>query len=176
LAPTAYHEAGHAVICCALGFDVEKVTIVPGDEGSRGHNLPRRLPQFRRFEWGFLTGARLGRYHDYTVTLLAGTEAQRHYNPRSVRSYHHSSDYRRVEEILIRLHGEDKPERFAAFRYLKIRARNLVSRETNWVRIEGLAKALLERRTLSGDEVKEVFAATLDAHFGLPPLTLRPFS
>jgi hypothetical protein len=34
----------------------------------------------------------------------------------------------------------------------------------NWARIEGLAKALLEHKTLTGDELREVFRASLDAH------------
>lgn len=33
----------------------------------------------------------------------------------------------------------------------------------NWARIEGLAKALIERGTLIGDEVKEVFRESVDA-------------
>ena len=148
---TAYHEAGHAVVSAVLGFDVKKVTIV-SDEDSVGHMLPRGYLQLRRLDWEVPTGARLGRYHDYVLVLLAGTEAVHHFNPRGVRSHHldhKDSDYRRVLEILLKLHGRDEPERFAAFRYLRIRARNLVNREINWVKIEGLAKALLERQTLS---------------------------
>jgi ATP-dependent Zn protease len=155
----AYHEAGHAVAACRLGFDVKKVTIIPTDQAA-GSMLPRGYLQFRRLEWETFTGARLGRYHDH---MVAGTEAQRRYNPRSVRSlhlHHKGSDYSRVVELLFRLHGHDDDECRAAFRYLRIRTRNLVM---NWVRIEGLAKALIERKTLSGDEVREVFQASLDA-------------
>ena len=78
---TAYHEAGHAVVSAVLGFDVKKVTIVP-DEDSLGHMLPRGYLQCRRPEWEIPTDARLGRYHDFVIILLAGTEAVRHFNPR----------------------------------------------------------------------------------------------
>jgi hypothetical protein len=111
------------------------------------------------------TGKQLGRYYDLIVILLAGTEAQRRFNPRSVRGlYSRGSDYHRVHELLLRLHGDAEPERFAAFKYLRIRTQNLVNNPLNWVRIEGLAKALLERGTLTAGEVKGVFGASVDAH------------
>ena len=176
LIQTAYHEAGHAVISYELGFNVKRVTIVPGED-SLGHMKPRGYLQLHRLEGKIPTGEQLGRYHDRIVILLAGTEAQRRYNPRSVRNLHRhlpGSDYQRVNELLMHLHGEDEGR--AAFRYLKIRARNFVSHETNWVRIEGLANALLESQTLSGDEMEKVCAASIDAHYGLPPLTRQSFA
>lgn len=160
----AYHKAGHAVASCQLGFGARKVTIVPTDT-AEGSMSPKGYVQLHRLEWDTFTGARLGRFHDKIVVLLAGVEAQRRYSPRSVRSLHlhrKDSDFSRADELLFRLHGHDNECR-AAFRYLQIRTQNLVNNEMNWARIEGLAKALIERGTLIGDEVKEVFRESVDA-------------
>lgn len=83
----AYHKAGHAVASCQLGFGARKVTIVPTDT-AEGSMSPKGYVQLHRLEWDTFTGARLGRFHDKIVVLLAGVEAQRRYSPRSVRSLH----------------------------------------------------------------------------------------
>jgi hypothetical protein len=46
---------------------------------------------------------------------------------------------------------------------LQARARNLVSNPVNWRMIEDLAKALLERQSLTGKEVGDVLHASLQA-------------
>ena len=48
-------------------------------------------------------------------------------------------------------------------KYLRARTRNLVSNPRNWRQIEDLAKALLERRTLTGEEVNDVLLASMQA-------------
>ena len=58
-------------------------------------------------------------------------------------------------DFLLSLHGEQK-ERDYVIKYLRARTRNLISNPRNWRRIEDLAKALLERRTLTGEEVDDV--------------------
>ena len=98
------------------------------------------------------------------LTLL---EAQRRFvHPRSVRAYHASSDVEYATDILLRLHEDGwngGKEYSYACEYLRARARNFVNDPLNWRLIEDLAKALLERRTLSGKEVAEGVKASLDA-------------
>jgi hypothetical protein len=160
--PVAYHEAGHAVAQWRFGFKIKEVTIVPDGEvaGSVSHKRSLRL---YRLEWEIPTGKQLGRYHDLIVTTLAWEEAQRRFRPRSVRRDRSAGDYRFVNELLLRLHGEAEPERLAAFRYLQLRARHFVNHPENWLLIEALAKALLERQMLSGEEVKQVILASFEA-------------
>jgi ATP-dependent Zn protease len=54
-----------------------------------------------------------------------------------------------------------KGERNCAFKYLEARARNLVNHR--WRMVEDLAKALLERQSLTGKEVGDVLRASLQA-------------
>jgi hypothetical protein len=129
LAVVAYHEAGHAIAQCRLGFKIKEVTIIPNGEvaGSVSH----RSLRLYRLAWEIPTGKQLGRYHDMIVTTLAGEEAQRRFSPRSVRRDRSASDYRFVNELLLRLHGEAEPERFTAFRYLQFgRGISLTTRKT----------------------------------------------
>ena len=159
LAATAHHEAGHAFSDWKFHFKIKQVTIVPGD-GSLGTATTKYF-QFRRLESGRLDdGKQIGRYHDRIVTLLAGEEAQRRFDPKSIRKHHAAGDYDSVKEVLMRLHPDAEKECFYAFRYLRARTRNLISNPMNWRRIEDLAKALLERRTLSGEEVDDVLKAS----------------
>ena len=158
----AYHEAGHAIAQWRLGFKIKKVTIIPKGEVAGSVSYKRSL-RISRLEWETPTGKLLGRYHDLIVTTLAGEEAQRRFSPRSVRRDRSAGDYRSVNELLFRLHGEAEPERFAAFRYLQLRARNFVNHPQNWILIEALAKALLKHQTLSGEEVDQVIQASFEA-------------
>jgi hypothetical protein len=163
LATIAYHEAGHVVASHQFEFKIKQVTIVPTDYVI-ARVTPRSYVRLRSLEWDTSTGKRLDRYHNHIVILLAGPEAQRHFNLHTVRYYssEERSDYHRVRELLYRLHGENKESSYA-FKYLRERARNLVTNPLNWSLIEALANALLERQTLSADEVFEVFKERLDA-------------
>jgi ATP-dependent Zn protease len=162
LSATAYHEAGHAFADWKFHFKIKQLTIVPGD-GSLGTATTKYF-QFRQLEYGRLDdGKRIGRYHDRIVTLLAGEEAQRRFDPKSIRKHHGAGDNDSVKELLMRLHPDAEEECRYAFRYLLARTRNLVSDRRNWRQIEDPAKALLERRTLTGEKVNDVIQASRDA-------------
>ena len=106
------------------------------------------------------------RYHDRIVCALAGLQAQRRVAPQSVKSRDANGDEAIAAELLLRLHGEEK-ERNCAFKYLEARARNLVNHR--WRMVEDLAKALLERQSLTGKEVGDVLRASLQAQMQEPP-------
>jgi hypothetical protein len=76
------------------------------------------------------------------VMLLAGEEAQRRFNPKSIRKYHAAADHGSVIEVLTRLHL-DAEECRCAFRYLLARTRNLISNPWYRRRIYG-ARVVLE--------------------------------
>ena|SRR2546429_5465947 len=155
LVVTAYHEAGHALADHRLGFKIKWVTIVGNAEAAgRTHsNLGLKL---KVLEYGYPSSATVARWHDKIVSILAGGEAQRRYSPHSIRSYMMQGDRESVVDILMRLHPAEAEMR-AVFKYLKIRTSNLIGQPRNWGMIRDLARALLKRKTLTGDEVKAVF-------------------
>ena len=161
LRATAYHEAGHAVADWRHGFKIKRVTIVPA-VNSKGMVSGKDF-RFRDLEYGRLTGNRIGYYHDRIICCLAGGEAQRRFNPRSFRTHHTASDIESVKELLFRLHSDQEKEAFHAMKYLQARARNFVRFSMNRQMIEDLAKALLERRSMTGEEVAETLRASMQA-------------
>ena len=91
---------------------------------------------------------------------LAGLEAQRRAAPKAIGSSEAHSDEAIAANLLLRLHGEER-ERNCALKYLEARARNFVNR--HWQMIQDLAKALLERQSMTGKEVGDVLRASLQA-------------
>ena len=104
LAATAHHEAGHAVADSKFGFKIKQVTIVPSDEAV-GSARTKGL-QLRWLEYEKPTRKRIGYCHDLIISLLAGAEAQRRFDPKSIRRHHAVGDYQSAKEVLIRLHGD----------------------------------------------------------------------
>jgi hypothetical protein len=155
----AHHEAGHAVVSRKLRFKIKQVTIVPKGEAAGSVTWLKALGV--SYNSG-ITGESIGRHHDRVVALLAGVEAQRRFKPQSIRRYQTTCDYSAAADFLLSLHGEEK-ERNCASKYLQARTRNLVSNPVNWRFIQDLAKALLERQTLTGKEVNDVIQASKDA-------------
>jgi ATP-dependent Zn protease len=161
-AATAYHEAGHAVAALCLHLPIKHVTIVPEND-THGHIQIR--PPFRRSdnpEFDRSDRLRL-KLETYAIFCLAGLEAQRKFRPSSARSYHWHQDYVHVLDYLDSF-AEDNDEVQVWLRLLRIRARNLIA--THWALVEALAAALMERKRLSGDEVRGVL-------FGRKPLGLE---
>jgi hypothetical protein len=181
LVATAYHEAGHAVADWKLGFEITRVTIVPSidhnGEKAYGYVLTRRLglKLIKAIEDGRLTEREMGYIHGNIVAMFAGIEAQRKWNPRSVRSYHGEGDRENIVNFLVRLHSDNNREASYAFKYLRARARNFVEHGEHWRIIEDLARELLERKTMNGKEVFATIVASMDAPFGKCELSkLKP--
>ena len=163
LKATAYHEAGHAVAFERFGFKIKKVTIV-----RKGEYLGACAVKHLRLHRADVVGRRacreqLGRCHDYIVSIFAGGEAQRRFCARSLTRFSTSTDYEIVNGFLFHLHRGRKKEIFHVFRYLRARAQNFVSYPSNWRIIHDLATALLERKTLTGEEAKAVLLASQEA-------------
>ena len=85
------------------------------------------------------------------MVFLAGLEAQRKRRVSSVRSYHAHSDY--LDAVDLQPFSESMEEMNAWLRLLMVRTRAIVNSEAWWAAIEGLARILMEKRTLSGREV-----------------------
>jgi hypothetical protein len=152
---TAYHEAGHAIANKVLGLKLRLVTIVPkGDyagvvKGAIGINVERlRDDDFSVDE--------VSRWHNEIIVLLAGAEAQKKFRPRSMKPHMVAADNANIQTILENLHPSN--ERRAIMTWLRVRTRNLINHPKHWRYIEDLAGVLIERPTLTGDEVSDVIA------------------
>ena len=137
-ADVAYHEAGHAVISYRLDFYLGSATIVPdhhqGTEGSQS---------------GESTWPDGSRDADYIVSLYAGGAAQRRFNPAAEGKGCGQDDEKAGE--LLQSHPDLNEER------LRKRSHELVAK--HWPEIEAVARALLDERTLSGDDIEFVCLA-----------------
>jgi hypothetical protein len=161
LVVSAYHEAGHAVIDRKLGFKVKRVTIIPDPKLGAAGQVNNRYLCLSRVQFDNSYGSIRTRCHNWIIGAFAGEEAQRRHNPRSVRSHHGAHDRKQISEILGRLHGENSEVIKHAYSYLQAEARKLVAYPITWRKIEDLAKALLERKTLSGEEVDDILRASM---------------
>lgn len=160
-AATAYHEAGHAVVAWCLDLEVGSATIVP-DNDSAGHVMiePEEPSTCA-------AAVRGGPWHPCrlllekrVMVLQAGEVAQRCYNPHSVRRGHSQDDFKKCVDIL-RIYAPDEEKRDVMPHYLLLRKWTIYLIEQHWHLVEAVAKALLERRELSGAQILDVI---LDAN------------
>jgi ATP-dependent Zn protease len=150
LEEVAYHEAGHVVVGHRLGVELASVDILRDGEGGNGHTV------FNVPSW-FRPSAHLDdrrrRYAGAVVTtFLAGPVAEA-----GVAGFHNLEgsgyDLDAVAREWLRL--LEPPERYESrLEELTARAEGLVGE--NWPAIEKVAKALLERRRLTGAEARDL--------------------
>lgn len=177
----AYHEAGHAVAAFFLPLAERTtwVTIRPQDleEGDAGAHYCRRTQ-------ANLTGqsADADKVRASAIVALAGTEVDRHLTGNAFTSG--SSDYEEVKQLLVdTLLAREIQEAVAAVTLLQARSigleeiadsaaaaidddlkrlfeplRNEANAlvESHWPQVEAVARALLERGVLSGEEVSAI--------------------
>jgi hypothetical protein len=141
---TAYHEAGHAIICERLGIRVKHVTIIP-DDGSSGRCTHEKIISRRELEFDSSDGRGL-RIEKIIMICLAGLIAQRISHPRSVRNYHASSDYRQAADLALSCTGSVRQAE-AHLKWLSIRTEDLV--KLSWSAVEALVADLSVHGTLT---------------------------
>jgi hypothetical protein len=155
----AYHEAGHTVAAWCLRLRVRRATIV-SDEDLGGHvEIEREKPSTcaaiaRGERWH---PSRL-RAERRVMFLQAGEVAQLRYNLRSVSHYHYLLDLHDCIDLLTRYAIHDvNPDTKPHYDLLYKWTGSLI--EQHWHLVEAVAKALLERRELSGTQVRAVIDA-----------------
>ena len=150
----AYHEAGHAVVACRLGRRPSAVSV-----GATKRSLGNVVLRTRAVESD--SPRNWCRNEDAMVIALAGPLAQRRHAPRSDwRQRKHrtllgpdrGTDFDLFNELLCRQHYS-RTVRTAYDKYVRARTQELVN--VNWLAIDRVAQALLERGSLTREELFE---------------------
>ncbi len=159
----ALHEASHAIAGLRLGFDIKRVHVRPGTAGQLGEC--RLLPGMA-FDGD---ADRIAAAH--AIVALSGLAAQRRLSSSEFGGQHQVHDIAAVADLILRLDdGSDVPmaldddaerrhliENLQMYEMLRTRADTLVrEHRASVVRV---ARALIERDELSGDDVKALIAA-----------------
>ncbi len=149
----AYHEAGHAVVGWKSGLKVRRVTIEPdAEDRTLGHVLYARARGFRP-DIRLDDRARC-RAERHIVCSFAGQLAHAKFLGR--RGWGMEQDDREAVGYGLYLRCTSTEAREAYLHYCFLTARDLV--KTQWRGIQAVARALLQRSTLTGSEVIEVLS------------------
>ena len=146
----AFHEAGHAVAAWAQGIGVEYATI-EHEEGERGRIALEQEP-------GLLTSvAEMERL--IRVSLAGPMAQQRACGDAEIDQERAGADMIIVRALFIVITGGNI-DRFPQFiTRLRDETEALIFEPLNWARVLSVAAALVERRTLTGDELRDVINA-----------------
>lgn len=158
---TAYHEAGHAAISILFRLPFRRVTINPNmTAGTDGHVSGGTIPEWicALADDGDIweNPSATSRAIDTISMLKAGHIAERHATKRP--DYDGASgDRMQAYDWLVCLASEEPHEELLALdRWLDLLTARLVKR--HWKAIEAVAQALIERQSLSGQEVRRIVA------------------
>jgi hypothetical protein len=157
LITTAHHEAGHAVACVVLGIEIVDCWI-DCDGGRVNHRYPVHIIVGGHDVTEDNYDANVeNAYRQSIVIALAGEAAQLLYDPQSIGAYERGLAMDRAE--IQRLLGCIKPpaDRDAILAECKVRANNLV--KAHWPQVVKLATVLIERRSISGQEIAVLLAS-----------------
>lgn len=170
-AAIAYHEAGHAIVAhfVEIGLHKNKAVSILADPKSLGRTRKSGAGLVHRTEWDGSDRKRL-LAERHAMACLAGVEAQRHNDPRSIRSGDGSSDWSAACELLEPF--VESPEELRAWmKLLLVRTRQIVT--DRWRYIEALAKELLICREMTREDVFKVIESVTESRLDSrrPPTT-----
>ena len=160
---TAYHEAGHALAYILINRKFKYATIKP-DSDSLGHVMPYFKPS-KFTEWSisrnFCDPLDFGNHFKQDFISLAGYAAAKIFTGRYKNNiYQHTSDYDEwIERSLI-----DLPDKLnlSYQRFMRLYVIDVLSLELNWLRVKAIAEALIEKETLSYNDVFNVNRQAID--------------
>lgn len=147
LKAVAYHEAGHAVVGVLMGVYFDAVTIIP--------NVAEETGGFVNFLDDDVAE------EDALIILYAGPAAEAKFRKCSFLNTHSISDLKRARLIFEtwiqperKTDGSDDP-RLSQLYYVTNKQAKLVVNSV-WDKIEAVSDALIERKTLTYDEVAKL--------------------
>jgi hypothetical protein len=154
---TAYHEAGHAACYIILGKRFKYVTIESAEDDfskSAGHLMRVIEHTGERLEMEVYNGTPRARrwIEARAMTYAAGNIAECYFAKRRIVAGAASDFSNLVNEISDLCSSDDEVS--AYWNWLTIRTRNLLLNPENWLLVDAIAKALLERRKLTYREAK----------------------
>jgi hypothetical protein len=151
-AASAYHEAGHAVVRCVLGFGPKSAKITPNHDADSATRYANPLRGIKLCTDGS-SGRALLRLMKAIQISYAGPLAQRKYSEHSWREFHGICDFEKIEELSLRACGSSA--QVGAFKHwLEIATQEMI--ESHWTSIEHVAKLLLGHGHLSGTGILAV--------------------
>ncbi|MDP8951052.1 MAG: hypothetical protein M3N18_02245 [Actinomycetota bacterium] len=153
---TAYHEAGHMVAAWELGLYVTGATIVPDPE--MGYLGRMEVPFEDRVRYAMFVDEE-GYMFAHLVGLFAGMAAGERHAGVEARELDAAlgffdGDYRAAAGHILSLAGDDEEEQKATEDHAQKYAQRLIHRR--WERVETVAAALMERKTLDEGECRQV--------------------
>jgi ATP-dependent Zn protease len=152
---TAYHEAGHVVIGLSCGIGIQYVTIKP--EGKLWGHVQRTGRRTRPY----IGDATREAFVCEVAYLLAGSLAEERFTGRNLRT---PGDYSKVDQIVVAYIGADKAAALTA--QMEAVVRGMIEPPPVWSMIDRVAVALMERETLTGDDLGRIISG--DAQVGPP--------
>jgi hypothetical protein len=165
----AQAEAGHAVAAYFFGVPIKKkgATIISDpDKGTSGclyiRNTIRERPDVSKSDRVRLCCER------EALVFLAGMVAQRKFNRRSVRSYHGLPDYNAALDLMGYFFEPPVLDANLEFLTLRIQSELFEDHPYAWRCVEAVAATLLEKKQLSGAELKEIIERTLGVRSETP--------
>lgn len=164
LEATAYHEAGHAVVCHLLGIGVRKVSIVP-DGDTLGYVLRKSgCYYYTDMIWGVLAGPIAGGVHSGKEDWLSSTR-----------------DLQRALYYSYQDNKEDWEAAIADLLPMIYQVRANVREPKHWAAVEAIAATLLEMREIEPSQVRSIIEGAMAKAKKSPPtvpaqvpLTLTP--
>jgi len=155
IGPYAYHEAGHAVLAHNLSLGVRAVRIGPTVNRDDGWDSVGKTEYNTKID-ELCDEGRRAMAEDMVVATMAGPIAESHYRRTRVAWHCIVGSDRNVIHRLTLFHcrGCNSSKCLKAYEvYLRTRSEEWV--EDLWPQIEVIAAALIEQRSLTGDQVAD---------------------
>lgn len=150
----AYHEAGHAMIAYRLGIPVGEISIQPKESATGWVWYQQPLAEIIRSD--DTSDERRIQMERCAMVCLAGREAQMRFNFEELQEEDFKVDLDIVNHALNKFSSCEE-EVLTYEKLLEIRTRWLFDQPMAWEMVTDLARVLLEKESLSGEEIHAVF-------------------
>jgi ATP-dependent Zn protease len=151
---TAYHEAGHAFVAWREGLRVKRATIRPTADyfGQVHHASGLSAKQVEELDVSIVSPRVREALEKRIRISFAGWLAE-HRHDRTADEAHSMSDYGHALDLMMRLAGSQREiNLYSAL--LKYQTKEML--RVGWPHVRAIAVALLERKTLTGQEIRQV--------------------